>query len=121
MLQTTTFLMTASVRAYFKEHALESTDAVLFSIPSSVSDRIILEGAQRHPALPNFLYAVREEEEEDFIRLVRTRANKGLKWMILSYVVFSVFVVKFIVPPVYATMMTLLFIFFLCMLLILFL
>ncbi|KAJ3039057.1 hypothetical protein HK097_002951, partial [Rhizophlyctis rosea] len=54
------FLMNASIRTYFRENALESTDAVLFTIPKA-NEVGMMEGMEQHPALMNFVYAVAGE------------------------------------------------------------
>ena len=51
------FLMQANIRNYFKDQALESTDAILFSIPTSSRESSeALSGASQHPALSNFAF-----------------------------------------------------------------
>ncbi|ORY77525.1 hypothetical protein LY90DRAFT_665300 [Neocallimastix californiae] len=51
------FLMKSSVRAYFKNNALEPDDAVLFTLPSLTDNIVMLDGEQ-HPALLNFNYVL---------------------------------------------------------------
>jgi hypothetical protein len=83
------FLMKSAVRKVFKENAFETADAVLFSIPTS-NRAELLEGADQHPALPNFAYAVEEEEAWEFWK------SPGFKWVIFAYGVFSFCLVKFL-------------------------
>ncbi|KAJ3085569.1 hypothetical protein HK100_009007, partial [Physocladia obscura] len=62
------FLMKSCIRTIFKENALESDDAVLFTLPSSNSNssdgaggEIASGHGEQHPALRNFIYAVESE------------------------------------------------------------
>lgn len=80
------FLMKASVRAYFKEHALEIDDGVLFSITGGS-----LGGggeALQHPALEGFAYAV--EEGAGWMGM------KAVKWALVGYVAFGFMLVEFL-------------------------
>ncbi|KAJ3093815.1 hypothetical protein HDU97_008987 [Phlyctochytrium planicorne] len=86
------FLMKASVRMYFKEHALEAQNAVLFTIMGDTSPA---EGEQ-HPALLNFGYAVSErdgEGEEDIWKVI---GNRAIRMLVLVYIVLGFLLVKFV-------------------------
>ncbi|KAH6574943.1 hypothetical protein BASA50_011292 [Batrachochytrium salamandrivorans] len=87
------FLMKASVRSYFKEHALDSEDAVLFTIsaPSDSSE----QPADQHPALLNFMYSVTEADtERSAFRNLDTA--KMLKWAMVLYAIMAFVIVKFL-------------------------
>ncbi|KAI9090803.1 hypothetical protein DFS34DRAFT_584913 [Phlyctochytrium arcticum] len=111
------FLMKSNVRAYFKENALETSDAVLFTIPSSREDTEVLDGAEDHPALLGFMYAVSEEDEEGFFS--RGNGTSGLKWLLLTYIIIGFVLIKYIVPDAYAYIIAFLLIFLLCLVMIL--
>ncbi|KAI9012759.1 hypothetical protein BC832DRAFT_261159 [Gaertneriomyces semiglobifer] len=88
------FLMKSAVRAYFKANALETQDAVLFTIPSGREESELLEGAEDHPALSSFVFAVSEEDDES--GWGRDGGGRALKWLLFCYVAFGFLVVKFI-------------------------
>lgn len=90
------FLMKASVRAYFKEHALETSDAVLFTIPSSRDENEVLEGTEAHPALMGFVYAVSEDDEESGWIGGASTSSRALKWLLLCYVGLGFLLIKFV-------------------------
>ncbi|KAL2916865.1 hypothetical protein HK105_203644 [Polyrhizophydium stewartii] len=90
------FLMKSSVRAYFKENALESTDAVLFTITTTADGR----NSDQHPALLNFMYSV-AESEADARAFANFDTSKILKWLIVVYAIFAIVVIKFFVPVAY--------------------
>ncbi|KND03754.1 uncharacterized protein SPPG_01209 [Spizellomyces punctatus DAOM BR117] len=113
------FLMKAAVRAYFKENALDTSDAVLFTIPSSRDENEVLEGTEDHPALMGFVYAVSEEDEEGGWLGRSSGGSRGLKWILLCYVAFGFLLIKFVVPDAYAYIMAFLLIFLLCLVMIL--
>jgi len=82
------FLMKSSVRAFFKENALDSNDAVLFTIPSSSRDSsITLEGTDPHPTLQDFVFSIQEDSN--------SRRQRGLKWLLLIYIIWCFIIVRF--------------------------
>ena len=89
--------MTASVRSYFRENALESTDAVLFSIPKA-NEVGMMEGMEQHPALMNFVYAVEGEGTGagGGGLGVSILSGRAMKWLLVGYVVAGFFVVEFV-------------------------
>lgn len=89
------FLMKSSVRAYFKQNALEPDDAVLFTLPSLVDNVVMLDGEQ-HPALLNFNYVL-DRQMQNEARVLR-KINKSLKWLLLAYLVFAFVLIKIWVP-----------------------
>ncbi|KAI8919853.1 hypothetical protein DFJ77DRAFT_538706 [Powellomyces hirtus] len=114
------FLMKAAVRAYFKEHALETSDAVLFTIPSSRDDaasEVLLEGTEAHPALTGFVYAV-SEDNGGWLG-AGGRNARGLKFLLLAYILLGFILIKFIVPDAYAYIMAFVLIFLMCLIMIL--
>ncbi|KAJ3349416.1 hypothetical protein HDU83_000572 [Entophlyctis luteolus] len=52
------FLMKSAVRTVFRENALESDDAVLFTLPSSSQPVEEQMQGEQHPALRNFIYSI---------------------------------------------------------------
>ncbi|KAI9346624.1 hypothetical protein BDR26DRAFT_800031 [Obelidium mucronatum] len=93
------FLMKSSVRSIFRENALESDDAVLFTLPSnSVSDAV--PNGEQHPALRNFTFSV---EENGW-----TITSKSFKLFLLAYFFISVAVIKFLIPGEYVYVSTVL-------------
>jgi hypothetical protein len=89
------FLMKSSVRAYFKQNALEPDDAVLFTLPSLTDNVIMLDGEQ-HPALANFNYVLENQMRNETRVLVKI--NKSLKWLLICYLVFAFVLIKIWVP-----------------------
>ncbi|KAI8587022.1 hypothetical protein BDZ88DRAFT_427108 [Geranomyces variabilis] len=114
------FLMKAAVRAYFKEHALETSDAVLFTIPSSRDDssEAALDGAEAHPALTGFVYAVSEDYGPGWLG-AGGRSGRSLKWLLLAYVALGFVLIKFVVPDAYAYIIAFVLIFLMCLVMIL--
>ncbi|KAJ3157365.1 hypothetical protein HDU89_002779 [Geranomyces variabilis] len=114
------FLMKAAVRAYFKEHALETSDAVLFTIPSSRDDssEAALDGAEAHPALTGFVYAVSEDYGPGWLG-AGGRGGRSLKWLLLAYVALGFVLIKFVVPDAYAYIIAFVLIFLMCLVMIL--
>ncbi|KAJ3150476.1 hypothetical protein HDU86_006649 [Geranomyces michiganensis] len=114
------FLMKAAVRAYFKENALETSDAVLFTIPSSRDDssEAALDGAEAHPALTGFVYAVSEDYGPGWLD-AGGRSVRSVKWLLLSYVALGFVLIKFVVPDAYAYIVAFVLIFLICLLMIL--
>jgi len=89
------FLMKSSVRAYFKQNALEPDDAVLFTLPNLMDNYVMLDGEQ-HPALANFNYVL-DRQMQNETRVLR-KINKSLKWLLLAYLVFAFVLIKVWVP-----------------------
>jgi len=89
------FLMKSSVRAYFKQNALEPDDAVLFTLPNLMDNYVMLDGEQ-HPALLNFNYVL-DRQMQNETRVLR-KINKSLKWLLLAYLVFAFVLIKVWVP-----------------------
>ncbi|KAJ3020167.1 hypothetical protein HKX48_001219 [Thoreauomyces humboldtii] len=114
------FLMKSTVRAYFKQHALETSDAVLFTIPSSstVEPQDILEGTEAHPALTGFVYAV-SEEGTGWMGMGGRGAGRIVKWIMMGYIVIGFLLIKFIVPAPYAYITAFVLIFLMCLVMIL--
>ncbi|TPX53343.1 hypothetical protein SeMB42_g00818 [Synchytrium endobioticum] len=126
------FLMKSAVRAYFRDNALETADAVLFSVPSSVvvvtnpdrnypGNEVRTDSAEQHPALPGFAYEVRESWDNfTFFGIkIDIDRSKALKWAFLGYCIIGVLVVKFVVPASVAYLVAFLLVFVLCLVLIL--
>ncbi|KAJ3218905.1 hypothetical protein HDU67_003544 [Dinochytrium kinnereticum] len=88
------FLMKASTRAFFKESALETQDAVLFTIPGS-SGEMVVDGEQ-HPALLNFVFAVREREGQEGDDIWRNAGNRAIRVLVLAYSLLGFLLVKFV-------------------------
>ncbi|KAI8923207.1 hypothetical protein BC831DRAFT_472345 [Entophlyctis helioformis] len=109
------FLMKASVRAYFKENALESADAVLFTITTSSepSNR----PSDQHPALMNFLYSV-SENESDSQAYNRINTAHLLKWMVGVYALLAFVIIKFFVPTEFIFVVSFVLVFLFCIILI---
>ncbi|KAI8817110.1 uncharacterized protein EV422DRAFT_542466 [Fimicolochytrium jonesii] len=114
------FLMKSAIRAYFKQNALETQDAVLFTIPSSRDENthLVMEGTEDHPALTGFVYAVSEDEDVGWFG-IGGRNVRLFKWMLLGYVLFGFVVIKFIVPDEWAYVTAFVLIFLLCLIMIL--
>jgi len=89
------FLMKSSVRAYFKNNALEPDDAVLFTLPSLTDNIVMLDGEQ-HPALLNFNYVLDHQLQSE--ARVLGKINKSLKWLLLAYLIFAFILIKVWVP-----------------------
>ncbi|KAJ3023393.1 UNVERIFIED_CONTAM: hypothetical protein HDU68_008628 [Siphonaria sp. JEL0065] len=79
------FLMKSSIRAIFRENALESDDAVLFTLPNSNSGG---GSTRRDPVLRNLLEAM---EDNGW-----SVTSKSFKLFMLSYFMLSVIIVKFL-------------------------
>jgi hypothetical protein len=96
------FLMKASVRAYFKENALESDDAALFSIAlddeSHETDGLVTEP---HPVLPNVSMAASQQESVLEAMTMVQKNSKSLFLILVPIVIFMVitFVGRFICFP----------------------
>ncbi|ORY38436.1 hypothetical protein BCR33DRAFT_720804 [Rhizoclosmatium globosum] len=105
------YLMKSSVRTIFRENALESDDAVLFTLPTSnnSTDGGVRNGEQ-HPALRNFIYAI---EENGW-----SVSSRSFKLFLFAYFLLSVAIVKFFVPAEYTYMASFSMLFFLCLFLI---
>eukprot|EP00842_Homolaphlyctis_polyrhiza_P006713 jgi/Hompol1/7042/HPOL_001912-RA len=108
------FLMKSSVRAYFKENALETDDAVLFTISMGTDPSRLSE---QHPALLNFAYSV-SENEADRTAFRRLNTSWLLRWLIIAYAIAAIVIVKFFVPVQYIYVVSFIFIFFFCLILI---
>ncbi|KAJ3044923.1 hypothetical protein HDV00_000205 [Rhizophlyctis rosea] len=111
------FLMNASIRAWFRDNALETDDAVLFTIPRSTDAAMNMEGMEQHPALMNFVYAV--DEGEGGGRGLSILSGRAMKWLLVGYVALGFVVVEFVVPQEYAYVTAFLLIFVLAVVLIL--
>ncbi|KAJ3204227.1 hypothetical protein HK099_001227, partial [Clydaea vesicula] len=96
-------------------NALENDDSVLFTLPTNDSN----VNLNPHPTLPNFMFAVEDEEGETRDWNVIS-GNKTLKIMLLSYVGFGIVFVKYIVPDAYAYIVAFMMIFSVCLGLLLF-
>ncbi|KAJ3224940.1 hypothetical protein HDU81_008248 [Chytriomyces hyalinus] len=88
------FLMKSSVRAIFRENALESDDAVLFTLLSSSSSEDSPRIGEQHPALRNFAYAFESSSGWSV-------SGKAFRMFLFVYGATSVIVVNFFVPATY--------------------
>ncbi|KNE66233.1 hypothetical protein AMAG_10472 [Allomyces macrogynus ATCC 38327] len=118
------FLMKSSVRAFFKQHAVEADDAVLFEIPSSTT--VMLphdhQGLDPHPALDGFHYTVDRGEPMSVVAAVRAflRGNHLLKLILVGYVVVGIVLLKFVVPENLVFLCSFILVFVLCFFLVFF-
>ena len=76
------YLMQASIRKYFRENALESTDAILFSIPASENEPSQLNGMTPHPTLSNFVFAYTDSQGN-----TRGITAAGVRWLMIAFVI----------------------------------
>ncbi|KAJ3398197.1 hypothetical protein CcCBS67573_g05360 [Chytriomyces confervae] len=102
------FLMKSSVRAIFRENALESDDAVLFTLLSSSSSEDSPRIGEQHPALRNFAYAFESSSGWSV-------SGKAFRMFLFVYGATSVIVVNFFVPDAYFYIASFSFLFFLCL------
>ncbi|ORZ35023.1 hypothetical protein BCR44DRAFT_1414746 [Catenaria anguillulae PL171] len=126
------FLMKSSVRSFFKQHAVEADDAVLFSIPSHTT--VVLPQhdehgnlLEPHPALNGFSYSIEGADDEALLgngigaRLRRfARGHHVLKIALVLYIVTGGLLVKFLVPESMTYLVTFLLVFVLCFFLVFF-
>ncbi|KAJ3362179.1 hypothetical protein GGF31_001802 [Allomyces arbusculus] len=118
------FLMKSSVRAFFKQHAVEADDAVLFEIPSSTT--VMLphdhQGLDPHPALDGFHYTVDRGEPMSVVAAVRAflRGSHLLKLILVGYVVVGIVLLKFVVPENLVFLCSFILVFVLCFFLVFF-
>jgi hypothetical protein len=81
------FLMFGNVRAYFKTHALEDQDYVLFTIQNTQD----IEAGEAHPTLANLSLFLSGDES----RATR-RFRTLLKWFVLIYGIISFVLLKYV-------------------------
>jgi hypothetical protein len=111
------FLMFGNVRAYFKAHALEDQDHVLFTIQNTQNT----VAGEAHPTLANLSLFLGGDES----RATRKFRNL-LKWFVLIYGIVSFLILKYvgneqlltIVPPQLTYITAFFLFFFLCLVLI---
>lgn len=126
------FLMHSAIRHFFKANALESIDAQLFTIntsshnnpnmnvtPSARLERIVtghetylldpmVIGNMRSPILTRSV----DSSESNAVPTSRWRRainnmkmNKGLRWLVLMYMIFGFLLIRFVVAETYAYLM----------------
>lgn len=107
------FLMKPAIRSFFMKNALESADAVLFSIPGTVGGPpvIVPEGSAQHPALPNFLYAViqRPLQVSWLNRIVQNLKTPRVRMVLTAYLAVVVLILIFLIPREHIAMTAVLF------------
>ncbi|KAJ3126714.1 hypothetical protein HK098_007170, partial [Nowakowskiella sp. JEL0407] len=105
------FLMNSSVRAYFKENALDSVDAVLFTITAENLE-VSSEEVEQHPALPGYVYSLQEERQE---RRHPFSVSRVIKVMVVCYIFMGIIMIKFLVPDNLVLLVVFVLIFFGCL------
>ncbi|CAG8679666.1 22534_t:CDS:2 [Cetraspora pellucida] len=116
------FLMKSSVRQYFKLNALDPSDTQLFIIntsqnahatgalnstpPSTQLERIIANnGTFIDDSTTNSRNGSHTGGSRWARQLRSIRSNKGLKWLVLMYMVFGFLLIRFVVSEAYAYLM----------------
>ncbi|KAJ3078196.1 hypothetical protein HK102_004670, partial [Quaeritorhiza haematococci] len=120
------FLMKSSVRAYFREHALDPNDTVLFTIQAASlvreqdQDAANGDGEQTVVNLVISQPAASSEEVDSLDLSIlenNERMRSRLKWWIFSYMFFTFLICKFLVPEPYLYLVAFVLTVFLCLLL----
>jgi hypothetical protein len=83
------FLMDSKIRAYFKENALETADALLFSLPNS---NAYPNGIQ-HPALLNYVFSFQDSSGN-----VYGITPQKLRIILISALAIGIILIKVFVP-----------------------
>jgi hypothetical protein len=124
------FLMHSSIRHFFKSNALEPMDAQLFTIntsphnnlnsPGARLERIVTAGHETFLLDPMVIGDSRSpmvtrsanSDESNAVptsrwrRIVNNmRMNKGLRWLVLMYMIFGFLLIRFVVAETYAYLM----------------
>ncbi|CAG8543261.1 12631_t:CDS:2 [Funneliformis mosseae] len=120
------FLMRSTVRQFFKSNALDPVDAQLFTInssphnvsttinttpPSSRLERMVTNNGANFSETTSTPSQSRRNSQSINVhsRWWRTihnlRMNKGLKWLVLMYMVFGFLLIRFVVNETYAYLM----------------
>lgn len=95
------FLMKSTIRTYFRENALESQDAVLFTISTGNANAPNAQTNQ-HPTLADFLYIVQENDPR-FGLFGSSPASKRLRLFLLGYSIGGALIIYFAIPRGYPT------------------
>ncbi|CAI2169574.1 18984_t:CDS:2 [Funneliformis geosporum] len=120
------FLMRSTVRQFFKSNALDPVDAQLFTInsphnvsttinttpPSARLERMVTNNGTEFfdsTSSPSHSRRNSQSNHVNTSRWWRTihnlRMNKGLKWLVLMYMVFGFLLIRFVVNETYAYLM----------------